>query len=330
MIIINKAILHILDFSSGTTVFSETELEASDSVETFLLKHIEKAFFDEGVKNGVFRDGSLAGAQILSYNDGAVDFITFSRQLAERFYDAIVQSEQLDSCDLLICDIVIDDEPFLVLFKCNNRMGFIHQVIQTEDGVKNDIINHCAIMPNLSQRIDQYAFISRTSGVVKFVDKKATVNGDTVYLLPELILECDYTASAKDTMKAVTETTRRIAEEHGQDSVQAVAKLKTLITENENPYLEPESLGRQVFDTQPALQEEYIEAIEDYSLAKTVPLDRESTVKRLRRHKIKTDTGIEISIPLEYFQDSEYVEFINEPNGTISINIKNIGNIINK
>lgn len=42
MIIIEKAILHILDFHSGVTVYSDTELPVKDSIETWLLKHIER------------------------------------------------------------------------------------------------------------------------------------------------------------------------------------------------------------------------------------------------------------------------------------------------
>ena len=44
MIIIEKAILHILDFHSGVTVYSDTELPVKDSIETWLLKHIERAW----------------------------------------------------------------------------------------------------------------------------------------------------------------------------------------------------------------------------------------------------------------------------------------------
>jgi hypothetical protein len=329
LIIINKAILHILDFTAGTTVFSEQELDVQNSVETFLLKHIEKAFYDESLKNGTFKEGSLVLAKLVQYGNGELDFVAFSRALAERFYDSIVQSEQLESCDLLIGDILVDNAPFIVIFKCNNKTGFIHQVTQTEAGIKNDIINHYAIMPSLSQRIDQCAFIAG-SGEIRFADKKTTVNGDAAYLLPDMILECSYTASPKDTMKAVREVARRVAEEHGKDSVQTVAKLKTLIAENEQPYLEPAELGRQVFQDMPQLQQEYMEQIEDYSLAKEVPIDRAKAARAMRTHKIKTDTGIEISIPLEYFSDSSFVEFVNEPDGTISINLKNINRIINK
>ena len=36
MIVIDKAILHILDFKSGMTVYSDEELTVQGSIETFL------------------------------------------------------------------------------------------------------------------------------------------------------------------------------------------------------------------------------------------------------------------------------------------------------
>ena len=52
MIIIEKAILHILDFHSGVTVYSDTELPVKDSIETWLLKHIERAWGQPGCQAG--------------------------------------------------------------------------------------------------------------------------------------------------------------------------------------------------------------------------------------------------------------------------------------
>ena len=52
MIIIDKAILHILDFNSGMTVYSDETLTVQDSIETFLLKHIEKAWGSQDTRRG--------------------------------------------------------------------------------------------------------------------------------------------------------------------------------------------------------------------------------------------------------------------------------------
>jgi len=53
-------------------------------------------------------------------------------------------------------------------------------------------------------------------------------------------------------------------------------------------------------------------------------------LRTTRNHKIKTDTGIEITFPVDYTHDQRYIDFINNPDGTISIEIKNVGKIINK
>ena len=46
--------------------------------------------------------------------------------------------------------------------------------------------------------------------------------------------------------------------------------------------------------------------------------------------KIVTDIGVEVIFPAEYYQNNEYIEFINNDDGTISIQINNIGEVINK
>ena len=43
MLVIDKAILHVLDLSSGQTAYSDSEMEIKDSIATFLEKHIEKS-----------------------------------------------------------------------------------------------------------------------------------------------------------------------------------------------------------------------------------------------------------------------------------------------
>lgn len=332
MIIIKNAILHILDFTNNMSVYSDRELNVQNSIETFLLKHLEKSFYNQNLKCGMFYEDSNFKIQLDSYKKNEINFISFSRHIGEKFYRSISQSEQLSSCDILICNVIIDDEIFIVLFKCNNRMGFIHQVQQTEDGIKNDIINHYAIMPNLTQKIDEYAFINLTSNEIKFVDKKATINGETHFIIPEFILECAFTASANETLKVVNTITKKIAEAHGQGGMEVITRLKSVIVEDvqKQEYLEPINIGKKVFALSPTMQKDFLEEILSCELAETVKINPEVTLKKVQHHKIKTDTGIEIIIPLDYFKNSDFVEFINNPDGTISINLKNIGKIINK
>lgn len=325
MIAIQAAALHILDFHSGLTVYSEQEMTLEGSAETFLLKHIEKSFRDPDLKRGVFYEDSVFAQKAQAYLGGALDFIAFSRHVADTLYAAVCQSDKLDSSDVLVLDLTIDDERFLAVFKCNNRPGFIHQVTQTEDGVRNEIINHYAILPGLSQKMDECAFVSAT-GEIRLAEKKYAVSGEEVRVFSETLLECDAGASPKEAFAVVNTVAKKVAEAYGQSTTEAATKAKAAIVEAVQTAgcIDPTEIGRAVFAEAPGMQAQYREAIQAAGLPETVEIAEEYAQKRAKYHKVKTDTGIELRIPLEYFQNSDYVEFVNNPDGTLSINLKKI------
>ncbi|SMD03295.1 nucleoid-associated protein [Sporomusa malonica] len=333
IITINKAILHILDFNSGVTVFSEQELDTqSNSVVTFLSKHIEKSYNDQNSKTGTFYPNSKFKVQIEDYLAGTLDFTSFSVYVAELMVESISQSDVLDSTDLLVCDFNIDSNRVIALLKCSNKIGFIHQVVHDNEKIKNDIINHYAILPSLSQKIDEYAFIDADSLNIRFIDKKRSINGNDAYIIADNILECSSLISPKDTLQLVNTITRMVAENHGKSTVEAVSKTKNYIVENTGvtEYLNPVELSKEVFSASPIMQEEFMREVKTAGIPEIVKIDKEFAIKKGKSHKIKTDTGIEITFPVDYFQNKEYIEFINNPDGTLSIELRNIGKITNK
>ena len=50
----------------------------------------------------------------------------------------------------------------------------------------------------------------------------------------------------------------------------------------------------------------------------------EATYRKYTSHKLKTNTGIELKLPTEMLNDPNLIEFINNPDGTMSIMLKNI------
>jgi hypothetical protein len=333
MIGINRAILHILDFNSNLTVFSEQELEiGSGSAAAYLMKHLERSFTDPSLKPGVFNQSSAMKADIAAYAKAEISFVQLSTQIAGALYQAIAQSDKLVSADVLVCDINVNGEQVVAILKCNNRVGFTHQVAQGEAGISNSIIHHYAILPSLAHKLDEYAFVWVATGEIRFVDKKCSIGGSEVYILPEIVLDCSSRISQKDTIAMVTSITRKVAENHGENPAMAVSRAKTLIIENAemSEYLNPQELGSAVFADSPLMQQQYRQEVAQAGLEEAVRIDRNLAVRTGRTQKLKTDTGIEITIPIDYFQNTEYVEFINNPNGTLSIALKNIGKLVDK
>ena len=287
MIVIDKAILHILDLNSGMTVFSDEVLSMENSIETFFLKHIEKSFLSQEAKPGRFYDDSECKKDMMSYVSGELDFVAFSKALAKRLEQALLKSEEMVSSDLLICDVRIDDVRKIVIFNCKSHIGFVHQVTQTTEGIKNEIINHYAIMPGLTQKIDEFAFIDTQTLEISVAAKKYTIDGNSIFVLPEILLECELASSPKETIKKISDTIQNVAEAYGQDDVAALAAMKSYITENiqSSDELDPFAAGKSVFKDNLSMQTDYDQQIKDAGILEPVKVDPESTLKKMRNHK---------------------------------------------
>ena len=106
-------------------------------------------------------------------------------------------------------------------------------------------------------------------------------------------------------------------------------KAKAVICEqlNKNGGFVVEELGDLVFKDREDLRTAYQDKMEKYNLVKEDVLPQsESTTKRFQRQCLVTDTGIEIKIPMDQYENDNVV-FETNQDGSISLHIKNIGNI---
>ena len=332
MVVIDKAILHILDFNSGMTVYSDEELTVQDSIETFLLKHIEKSWGSQDAKPGSFYEDSHCAQLVKEYLSGEMSFVPFSKELTKKLEDAFVHAEEMASSDVIVADVRIDDRRQIVIFKSNSHIGYTHQVNQTEAGIKNEIINHYSIMPNLSQKMEEFAFIDTESKEISVTAKKYTIDGNSILVFPEILLECSLTPSPKEAIKNLSKTAAKVAEAYGQDKVATEAAVKSYVTENmqNTDELDLVEAGKEIFKENPSMQADFDNAIKEAGFTEPVKMDQEATIKKMCKHKLKTDTGIELTIPSEYFDNTEFMEFHNNEDGTLSIMLKHIGNIVNR
>jgi hypothetical protein len=94
--------------------------------------------------------------------------------------------------------------------------------------------------------------------------------------------------------------------------------------------LDMQAIGKEVFKDNPSMLADFKESIQEQGFEKPVKMNQESTLKKMCKHKLKTDTGIELTIPTDYMDDIEYVEFNNNENGTLSITLKHISNIVSR
>ncbi len=332
---LKRAILHILDANSGVSVYSDEELDITDaSINSFITKHMEKIFEDAGLRSAEFADNSGFKYHLSEYLRDENYFQTMSQFIAQRVYEGVSQSDKPDSSDLLVCDCIINERPTLAILKCDNKIGYTHQVMQEDGKVKNQIINHYAILPTTSQKISECAFINEDDFTIKYIGKRRKIDGETTDLIADVLLECIYDISPRESVNAVKKIAKKVTEENGGDAIETLSKMKEYITENVDEggadYIETDKVAEKIFDSKPGMREEFMEKIEKASVPQRVEVNSYVTKKLASNVKIVTDIGVELTFPAEYYQNSEYIQFINNEDGTISIQINNIGEVINK
>ena len=326
----------ITSLKKAVSVYSDGELDVSDAgVNSFITKHIEKIFEDASLRTGEFADNSGFKYHLTEYiKDGEDTFNALSKFIAQRVYDALTSSDKPEACDLIVCDCIINDLPVLAVLKCDNKIGYTHQVTQEDGKVRNQIINHYAILPTTSHKISECAFVNLADFTIKYKGKKRNIDGEATDLMADAVLECIYDISSRESVNAVKRIAKKVTEENGGDSIETMSKMKEYVTETveggEKKYIETDKVADKIFDGRPSMRDEFLQKIEKANVPQRVAVNSYVTKKLASNVKLVTDIGVELTFPAEYYQNSEYIEFINNEDGTISIQINNIGEVINK
>lgn len=333
MIQINRAILHILDANSGIKVISDLELDLENNCnKNFISKHLKKLNDEFNFKTGRFNKESEFKSKLVDYKESRISFVSLSKYISEIIYETIAQSDRIHSSDVIVCDYSIDGITKFAILKCNNKIGFVHQVSTVQNGVRNEIINHFAILPNTTQNIDECVIINLESLDIIFRDKTYYINGKDINIMENALLECLSNTSPEESIKQMKNIVSTIATSYGKNVFEAAAKVKSIIQDSAELDMELDimQLGKDVFIDSEVLQETYANEVRKMEIPEKLKISKTLAIRSGKTQKIKTDTGIELTIPVDYYKNKDFMEFINNPNGTISIALKNINQITNK
>lgn len=329
---INHAILHIFDAQSAVTVFSEAELEFDTrAVKSFVTKHLKRSRNAADNHPGSFTQESAFAAELKRYFFGERTFIDLSQQIAEFLCEQLSHAEKPSSADILVADFEDDEETrWFAILIMESRMAFMHEVANDAGTVAAKIARHHAILPAPTQKIASYALVRSRDLAVLYQDKPRTIMGADTQLIVDGLLQCTTGTSAKEVIDTVTRAVAEAAEEHGANAAVALAATKAAMVEQVevDEELPPWDIVDEVFAEEPALQATVRQKLEEEHVPERVSVERAHAERpSVRSQKIRTDTGIEITFPVEMSKNSEYIAFKNEPNGLISIELRNIGAI---
>lgn len=330
MVQIKKAILHVLDTGAGLVVDSQLVLDEESN--KYLGKLLTQLMRDPSAKTGKLAAGCVFGEQLQSEAEDYAGFLEHSRVLGQAVYEALAQTDDCEVYDFVLCEFVHAERSYTALLMLPNLKSYAHRVVTEEQVRSVQFRVFKAFLPLSAQKVSDYLIFDAETGALRLKNGKRARNGEAYDLLAALF--CAHgTAekSQKESVKTINSIIEEVTEYHGASTTEALNRAKLYMLEHaEEAELAPQALAQEVFADAPMMQEAFCEKAKEERLPESVPLERSYAERVSKVQKIRTDTGIEISIPAQLLSDPEIIEFINNEDGTISIEIKNVEKLVNR
>lgn len=351
MLKVDRAILHVFDFDSGSTYLSERPLDLTvRATRSYVQRHLRKISSNAESRHGSFAPDSGFAAELQRYFAGEREFVEFSVEIAQWFWEELRRAEDLEQCDLLVADFTDTDaadaagekdgEPegpsfdgpagrrFFSVLLLPRRQAFVHEVV----GDANDIARVDATLPNPSQKVASYVLVDAETGAIDFHDKERAVGSERVSIIPERFLQCTSEASSHEVIDEVNVIVRDVAEEFGLEPAVEVGRVKAAVARSADveESFSPAEVGRTVFAERPDVAERFEERVREAKLPEEAPVRRGVANRLTKSHKIRTDTGVEITFPSELAERPGYLDFLTDAEGRITITVGNVAKIENR
>ena len=325
-IIIHQAILHVLDTTLDAPVLSGGGMELTAEKTAYLQNHIEKLLASDEIRqcrplpDSAFRNE-------LEHNQ---DFIDLSCRIAGVLFDYMHAHTTIPGADLAVVDFTRDGAPWLGILKLNYKNGYTHYTETVEGAPVNSIIQQRACLPTQSGKVEEGALVNLTDYSMRLLEKKYDIDGHKEFYLSSVVFQYTQAEPEKKKLQAIQEAAAQAVKDAYEDEPHADAQVAMLIAnqaaDNDNQ-VSVEQVRQQLAEEYPLAAvpfDDYVEKSEVLEEAAAPITVTPARIRRMESRSIRTANGIEVKIPTELLNSDSELEFLHDPDGSVSLLIKNV------
>lgn len=321
---IKQAVLHVLDSGAGEPVLSDRCLDLSADGIAFLSEHVEKAFAGDERKACSFTEGS----PFLQYPLHDLEqFLPTSREIALRLFQFMRIYPSIPPADVLMMQAEIEGAPYFLLLKLNYRAAYIHGLESSGEGKSISLLKQHTALPAPGGKAGEAFVLNLATGELQVTEKKYDVDGKKDVYFSSRFLECTAALTEKQKFKEIKKAAETVAGQYGEGGRKAETRVAAVLCEQmaEAREASVEALCDELYPDSPAAKEEFAQILREkkVDMSDTVQV-APATVRRMEKQSLRTQDGVEIKIPIALYESDEAVEFIGNPDGTVSLLIKNV------
>ena len=311
-IIIHQAILHVLDTTLDAPVLSGSSMELTAEKTAYLQNHIEKLLASDDIRQcRPLPDSAFKNE--LEHNQ---DFIDLSCRIAGVLFDYMHAHTTIPGADLAVVDFTRDGAPWLGILKLNYKNGYTHYTETVQGAPVNSIIQQRACLPTQSGKVEEGALVNLQDLSMRLLEKKYDIDGHKEFYLSTVVFQYTQAEPEKKKLKAIQEAA----------DAQVAMLIATEAADNDNQ-ISVEQVRRQLAEEYPLAAvpfDDYVEKSEVIEHVEQPVTVTPSRIRRMESRSIRTANGIEVKIPTELLNSDSELEFLHDPDGSVSLLIKNV------
>lgn len=318
--LIAHAIINTLDFFTGSVKKSNNELDfTKDLTDAYVNKIVKKVLASSTKRKGKFNDTSKLYNLVKTFNKDT-NFVSFSHQISDLFFEELSKSDSYLRTDILTLEYRENNDDVLTIILLENEESII--VSNDDDNIQ--LSKNLNNLPTNVNSIKTFILIDLKNFDFYSSEKFKLVEGVKHKIVEENIVDASFEPSTSDIYKTIKKEAMAINESDSIKEVETLAKLKQHINNHsDSPNLDVVELAEDLFKDKNE-QQEFLNNVKLKGVNENASLEYNLVSNKTLNSKIKTDTGIELTIPNDYFSDTNNVEIKDNSDGTFSIIIKNV------
>lgn len=322
MLQIKKCILHILDTSIGSPILSDRLMNLDEEIADYVTTHFDKLFGSNALERCEFSETS-SFLTLIKTDD--IDFVALSQDLANNLYNLMLRNDSIPRGDLLVAILQCNNIDYFAVAKLDYKTSYIHYYQKEEADHYNTIIMQPMALPSPSYKIAESFFVNLNNYVIALQERKYEIDGVKDYYWSTYILNCSKHPSEKSKFSAISRNINKLVEKHyGNDlDKDNVSSLLYEAVHDDEVYVE--QIYKEISSKYPKIEKDFEILLNKYDVQISDKIKTtDNDLKKIKNQSLKTEYGVEIKIPIDAYKRKDCFEFINNPDGSISILIKNV------
>lgn len=325
-IVINKILMHMLDFEHRKIYHSTDFVDMNETSIDYYRKKVEKALNSPSLKEltvGSLHEMMLRSEKMIESDE---EFIKQAHEMTDKLFALGSVIEEMPNSNVLFVDCYKNGERYVAALKLNYR--YIPMSVIDEENIR---ITKKQVLPTIGSPVDEAIVVNVDAKKLFLIEKKYMIDGKMDFYLNAQWIKGEEKLTDKQKMSTMKKVVRKMDDIYNVNDGKALPLMKHEIQEriDTNQPVKPLEIVKKVLESDGQAQEE------SEIMMKDLGIDEEDRIESLSltsmdKCKLVLDDDIEISLPIEEYLSGDKIEKVKQEDGTYSILLKDVNEVIVK